>query len=321
MLLHEDIEFALFDKVMANPTTDCVYQGAAFAKKHKVDFIIAIGGGSPMDAAKAIALVATQNIKQEDLFCGKYSDNIMPIIAVPTTAGTGSEATQYSIITNDIAQTKSGIACPALFPKVSFLDAQYTMTLDPITTLNTTIDALTHAIEGMLSVRATIISDSLAVKSIDMIMKSIPIIKSSLLSGTTQDIDINTRQKLLYASFLAGMVIAQTGTVAVHAMGYSLTYFKHIDHGRANGLLLAEYLRFVEDKDIKLAKSIYNAMGINGSHECKSLMDDLFGKKEALSESNIKLFSEKAAATKNIPNSKVPVDKNDIAKIFTNSFC
>ena len=92
-------EYVVYNDIMTNPTVECAYEGAAFAKENKVDFVIAIGGGSPMDAAKAIALLARQDIKKEELFAGNYTNDVLPMIFIPTTAGTGSEVTPYSILT------------------------------------------------------------------------------------------------------------------------------------------------------------------------------------------------------------------------------
>ena len=147
------VGYDIFNKIMSNPTIDIVYEGAKFARDHGDDFVIAIGGGSPMDAAKAIALLAVQDIKREDLFSGKYSNDILPMIFIPTTAGTGSEVTQYSILTNDELETKTTLTSPFMFPNYALLDGKYMRDLGLKTTINTTIDALSHAIEGYLNVK------------------------------------------------------------------------------------------------------------------------------------------------------------------------
>lgn len=158
-------EFCIFDKIMPNPTIPCVYEGANFAKENSINFIIAIGGGSPMDAAKAIALLAVQDIKEDDLFnTTAFSNEILPLVFVPTTAGTGSEVTQYSILTNQKLETKTSISTPLIFPKLAFLDGKYMVTLGIKTTINTAIDALSHSIEGILSKRSNVVSDALAFK-------------------------------------------------------------------------------------------------------------------------------------------------------------
>jgi alcohol dehydrogenase class IV len=313
------ISYLLFDRVKSNPTVACVKEGAETARLNGVDFIIAIGGGSPMDAGKAIALLAAQEIDEAELFSGNYKNGVLPVACVPTTAGTGSEVTQYAILTNDKAQTKTSIATDYLFPAVAFLDSKYMRDLPVGTTVNTAIDALSHAVEGMLSVRASLVSNTLATESIRLIMESIPELLKAAAAGT-RAISLQTREMLLQASMMAGMVIAQTGTTAVHAMGYSLTYFKDIDHGRANGLLLAEYLRLVEKQQPELSGRILKSLGLAGVNEFRELMDRLLGTKEAISAEEIRQYSALAMKTKNISNSIVKPDEEDLTRIFEASF-
>lgn len=315
----EKIDYVVFDKVMSNPTIACSYEGAAFARENKVDFIIAIGGGSPMDAAKAMALLAGQDVDEKDLFTGHYPGDVLPVIAVPTTAGTGSEVTQYAILTNDAAETKTSIATPRIFPKVAYIDPKYMAGLPPTTTINTAVDALSHAVEGMLSVRASIVSDALAKESIGLFAKCAQALEESSIEGWTEFSE-ETRENLAQCALLAGMVIAQTGTTAVHAMGYSLTYFKDIDHGRANGLLLAEYLQFVEQENPHLVAEILAAMNLESVDTFKNLLGRLLGTKEIITEEEIVAFSEKAIKTGNIANSKIKPTEKDISAMYRASF-
>lgn len=141
---------------MSNPTVECVYDGAETAMEEEVDFVIAIGGGSPMDSAKAIALLAVSDIERKNLFDGNIGNKALPMIHIPTTAGTGSEVTPYAILTNHEKQTKKSIASPCLFPTYALLDAKYTKNLGLATTVNTAIDSLSHSVEGMMSKRANI---------------------------------------------------------------------------------------------------------------------------------------------------------------------
>lgn len=315
----EGISYHVFDKVTSNPTIACAYEGAKLAREENVDFIIAIGGGSPMDAGKAIALLASQDIAEEDLFSGHYEDKVLPMAFVPTTAGTGAEVTQYAILTNEKAQTKTSIASPLLFPTVCFLDAKYTEDLPLDTTINTAIDALSHAIEGMMTVSVSVISDSLASESIKIIMNCLPDLLERKQASEKLRLDLKIREQLLQASCMAGMVIAQTGTTAVHAMGYSLTYFKDIDHGRANGLLLSEYLRFVEKTQPDLIARILKSMELRDLDSLQKLLDQLLGEKEQLSSEEINHYAQIAMETKNIANSFVKPNKEDICDIYKRS--
>lgn len=313
------IGYLIYDQVMSNPTIACVYEGAKIAKANEVDFIIAIGGGSPMDAGKAIALLAAQDIAEENLFSGPYAEQVLPLALIPTTAGTGSEVTQYAILTNDKGQTKTSIASDLLFPDVAFLDARYTEHLPADITINTALDALSHAIESMLSIRASSLSKLLAKDSIELIMACIPAIVKAVRSASGFSLELEKREQLLLASSLAGMVIAQTGTTIVHSMGYSLTYFRNIDHGRANGLLLGEYLRLVEKAQPDLTATILEAMNLSGLDKFDDLMNNLLGRKENLSPEEITQFSKLAIRAKNIANCIVRPDEADIRGMYSRS--
>jgi len=304
--------YFVYDKVKSNPTVPCVYEGAAEAKQGGADFIVAIGGGSPMDAAKVIALLACRDIPESELFSGDYGNRALPIIAVPTTAGTGSEVTQYSIITNDKAETKTIIATPMIFPKIAFLDAKYLMDLPRDTMINTVVDALSHAVEGMLSVRAGVISDTLASSSAKTIISSCKDLENGTL---TKD----QYSGLLHASTLAGMVIANTGTTVVHAMGYSLTYYKDIAHGRANGLLLGRYLEYVRDKSPALCGRICAMAGLKDEGELKTKLASLLDKPEQLTGDEILRYSSKAAVSKNVQNGLIPISQSEIETIYRDS--
>jgi alcohol dehydrogenase class IV len=304
--------YCLFDRVMSNPTTACVYEAARVAVKEACDFVVALGGGSPMDAAKAAAALALNPAEESALFTTAFT-KALPIVAVPTTAGTGSEATPYAILTNDAAHTKTSLASPALFPRYAFLDARYTLSLSRETTINTALDALTHAVEGTLSVKASPITDALARESISAIAACFGAL------GGSGDIGLETRWRLLYGSLLGGMVIAGTGTTAVHAMGYALTYHRHIDHGRANGLVFAEYLKAVEQKEGGRIPALVSALGIRSLDEFAARLDGLLGEKEPFEDGELRAYAEQAAGAKNIANGIVPFDKEELLAIFIKS--
>jgi alcohol dehydrogenase class IV len=307
--------FFLYDQVMSNPTVDCAFDAAAAAQREGCDFVLAIGGGSPMDAGKAAAALAVQELKRSEIF-GASFPKALPIAAVPTTAGTGSEVTPYAILTNDIAQTKTSISSPAMFPQLALLDAGYMRDLSPVVTVNTAIDALSHAVEGMLSVRASALSDILAKESISIIAGCFDALKG-------EGLDMAVRRNLLYASTLAGMVIANTGTTAIHSMGYMLTYFKHLDHGRANGLLFAEFLKFVEAREDAKGRrripEILSALRMGSLDEFAAALEGLLGKREKVAAGELEQWAEKAIATKNIRNCVVELKKDELLEIFRKS--
>lgn len=272
-----------------------------------------------MDAAKAIALLAVQPLKEEELFTGPYGTLALPIILVPTTAGTGSEVTQYSILTNDNRQTKTSISSPLLFPKIAFLDARYTKSLPMDVTINTALDALSHAIEGMLSIRASFLSNALAIESIHRIMYSLRSLSPTKSLNADNSISIDIREKLLCGSMFAGVVIAHTGTTAVHSMGYCLTYFKNVDHGRANGLILPSFLRFIARQDADLVKKVLAAVGVATMDEFEAIFLKLLGEREQITTKELERFTTIASQGKNISNTKVVPTKEDIENIYSRS--
>ena len=306
------IGYEIFDRAVPNPTIDSVYDGAETAKSAGADLIIAIGGGSPMDTAKAIALLAAQDIPRDRLFSGSYGKDILPTVFVPTTAGTGSEVTQYSILTDDAAKTKKTIASPEMFPDLALLDSRYLAAVPYRTTVNTALDALSHCIESYLAVRADRLSSLLALDGAREIYKCFP----ALISG---GIGKKELESLQYGALLGGIVIAQTATTAVHAMGYSLTYFRHIDHGRANGLLLTEYLRYTENALPEKVSELLHGIGAESLDELGAGIDALLGEKEKFTEKELEDYSKIAVTAKNIKNCVAEPDVSALLDIYRKS--
>lgn len=300
--------FVLFDNVMSNPTVDCVYEGANFARNEGVDFVVAIGGGSPMDASKAIAMLACEDIPKDRIFEGGYNKRL-PLCCIPTTAGTGSETTQYAILINDEKQTKTSLGSPVLFPDLALLDSKYMESLTKYDMTYTVIDAFSHSVEGFLTKRANSVTDTLALEAIKVIASLFPAIDEWRL--TAKD-----RAELLYASTLSGMVIAHTGTTAVHPMGYSLTYFKNFVHGRANGLLLPEFLKFTEKKRPDRVIPILKAAGFASTDEFACALSSLLGERESATENEIRKYSSIVIKAKNIANCVVEPSEEDLKKIY-----
>ena len=224
----------VFDAIGENPGTAICEQGAAFCRVHNCDVIVAIGGGSPMDAAKAIAVLATNNGSCAQFFgADKYTNAPLPIVAVPTTAGTGSEVTPYSVLVDPIERTKRAGAGTALFPRVALLDPELTRTMPRNVTIATGLDALSQCMEGIVSKKSTALGDALA---LDGIRRVCEFLQRAADDGAN---DIEARTEMLYAALASGIIVAQSGTTLVHGMGYAYTIECGIAHGLANALLLA----------------------------------------------------------------------------------
>lgn len=303
--------YALFDAVPANPTVASVGAGAEKARAFGAQFIVAIGGGSPMDAAKAIAMLARQEAP-EGIFAHAIGEDVLPMIHIPTTAGTGSEVTQYAIITNDEKQTKTSISSPALFPKAAFLDGKYMAELPQAVTVNTALDAVSHAVEGMLSVRAGALSDALARESLRLLSGEYP----ALLKG---EYSADSRQNLLEGASLAGMVIANTGTTPVHGMGYSLTYFHGVPHGRANGLLLPAFLKFCEKKIPGRTAQVCDALGMQVESFSEKVAA-LLGTRERFTEQELRDYAARAAKNKNVSNCLAHFTEEELFEVLCAAF-
>lgn len=261
------IPYTFFDGISANPDHTQVYAGAKVATEKQCDFIVAIGGGSVIDAAKSIAWVAATGVAEEAFFNGvAETDPVLPLAAIPLTCGTGSEVTQYSIITDHTAKTKKNVSSAAFFPRVALLDAHYLTSLPKEVLCDTALDALSHAIEGIYSLRADALSHALGETAIRALMPAL----KRMAKGETADL-----AQLQYGAMVAGMVIAQAGTGLVHAMGYPLTYYKGMPHGRANGVLLAGYLAFMQSTCAALTQRILAAAELDSPEALQALVDDL----------------------------------------------
>lgn len=293
------IDWAVYDEVQSNPEVQAMREAAFHAQKERADFVIGIGGGSPLDAAKAIAVLACNSLSDEDLFNNRFK-SALPLAAVPTTAGTGSEVTQYSILTYPAINSKKSIASTLLFPQVALLDPAYTRSLPQDVTIDTAVDAFSHVFEAYLTVRHSPMSDVLAREAM------------FLLGGLLRELggeqgvpDDAVRYQLLYTSMLAGAVISQTGTSIPHALGYSFTYFKGTPHGRANGYILPALAWFLDGKGEARAMQALEIAGFKGLLDFTQTMQKLTGSVPLLSEEEKQTFLTICSQAKNLRNSLV----------------
>lgn len=234
-----DIEYRIFDKIEPNPLTSTCFKGGAAAKEFGADFIIGIGGGSALDAARAISCYAASDFwDSEDIFLD-FSKNL-PLITIGTTAGTGSEVDGASVLT-----TKNGEKCVInahnLFAKYCFADYRYTCSNSYAGTVSTALDALCHALENWFSTTATEPACVAAARSVELIY---PWLKK-LADGYFEPRDMVMRQELYYGSLWAGVAITMVGTGFPHMMGYSLTETGHLTHGIACAVFEADFVKLV----------------------------------------------------------------------------
>lgn len=304
------IEYVIFDEVEENPSVETVLKVAEIGKKEKIHFVIGIGGGSPMDCAKAVACLVKNPQRGREILTADEQVSYIPVIEVPTTAGTGSETTPYSIVTDHEKRTKYSIS-QKIFAQVCFLDASYMNTLSAKVTNNTAIDALSHLIEGYMAKKANFFSDKLAEIGMDIFKKCIPALKK-------REYSLEIREQLMLASTIAGIVIAQAGTSLPHAMGYYLTYEKNIPHGRANGLLTKAYLELFPEKT--KVNCILEHLGLQSLEQLAEFLKEVLDTEETFTEEDIYYYTKQVSKNK-VKLSSYPYDltEQDISFIYKNS--
>ncbi len=233
------VEYTLFDGVVADPPVSVVEAALADAREAAVDGVIGFGGGSSMDVAKLIALLIGGGERLDDVYgVGQAKGTRLPLIQIPTTAGTGSEVTPISIIT--VGETeKKGVVAPQLLPDIALLDAELTLGLPAHVTAATGIDAMVHAIESYTSASANNnpVSKALAREALRLLGANI---ESAVKDGT----DVKARSDMLLGAMLAGQAFANSPVAAVHALAYPIGGIFHVPHGLSNALVLPHVMRF-----------------------------------------------------------------------------
>ena len=230
------IEHTVFNEVEENPCIETVMNGRDKAVRCGADFVIGIGGGSPLDAAKAIALMAYHKEKDSSYMYEKGADSkALPIVEVPTTCGTGSESTAVSVITNHAKKTKGSIA-HKIFPALSLIDGKYLYNAPVSVICNTAIDSLSHLYERLINVTQTDYSKMCVASGLKIWASVKNVLKEKRIP------DEKEAFALMRASTLGGMSIAHTGTGLPHALSYDATYFASVPHGKAVGYYMAGYL-------------------------------------------------------------------------------
>lgn len=233
------IEAKVFDAVEADPSLQTLMDAVALAKTHQATGVVGFGGGSSMDVAKLTALLAGSNENLDDAWGVNLAKGPrLPLVLVPTTAGTGSEVTPVSIITVG-EDEKRGVSSPVILPDMAILDAELTLGLPQHITAATGIDAMVHAIEAYTSKSANNnpLSRTLAVQALDLLGANI---ETACFNGS----NITARENMLTGSMLAGMAFANSPVAAVHALAYPVGGMFHIPHGLSNALVLKEVMRF-----------------------------------------------------------------------------
>jgi len=232
------LQATVYADVVANPPDTVVLAAADFARRHDTELVIGLGGGSSMDVAKLIAVLAGGDQPLATMYgIGNVTGTRLPLVQVPTTAGTGSEVTNIAIVTTG-ATTKMGVVADALYADIAVLDATLTLGLPPAVTAATGIDAMVHAIEATTSRhKKNPLSDMLA-------RQALSLLSANLRKACTHGADLEARQAMLLGACLAGQAFANAPVAAVHALAYPVGGIFHVPHGLSNSLVLPHVLRF-----------------------------------------------------------------------------
>lgn len=328
------IFFVVYDKVVTEPIMDFTEEGLKVFKEAQAEFLIAVGGGSPIDAAKGISALATNPGKMSD-FAGanKIPRPGAPLIAIPTTAGTGSEVSPFTIIIDTTRDVKMLIASPNIMPRVALVDPLMTLQMPQGITAATGLDALTHAIEAYVSVKAQPITDTLAIQAIR-------VISANLRQAWSNGDNLEARTNVMIGSLEAGLAFSNSSVALVHGMARPIGAYFHVPHGVSNATLLPTVIEFSIPGNPRRYADIAEAMGeiteglslldaANLAAEAvKRLNEDLkvptlkeLGVDEKKFDSVVGQMAADAVASGSPGNNPRKATKDEIGELYRKAFC
>lgn len=302
----------VFGSVEQNPQLSGVAETAKLARETGADAVIGIGGGSAIDTAKFAAAMALGDGEAEDYYYGRkpFPAERLSVVAVPTTAGTGSEVTQVSVISN--GSEKKTINNPVFMPKAALVDPLLGMTVPPRTTMNTGLDAMAHALEGYWSKNHQPISDLMAIEAVRLVLENL---ETAYRDGS----NLEARTNMAYASLLGGLSFALPKTAGSHACSYPLSEDYHMTHGEAVAFTLDSFVRINSDERLEyLARRV----GLSGTEELARRIADLkekAGLRRRLSDlENLDLdqLAHDCAVHGLMQNNPVPMDEASLKAMF-----
>jgi alcohol dehydrogenase len=323
-LEYEGYEFEIYSNIKSNPRADEVMEGARIYNGKGCDVIVALGGGSPMDCAKGIGIV-TSNNKNINEFEGvdKVNNPSPPLICIPTTAGSSADVSQFAIITDRQRKVKMAIISKKLVPDVALIDPITTTTLEPYMTVCTGFDILSHAMEAYVSNASSPITDIHSIEAINLF--------SSNIIPCIEDLkNPKYRSNLMLASLNAGLAFSNASLGLVHAMAHSLGGFKDLPHGECNALLLEHVVNFnfsfEPEKYLKIAKN----MEISNLKDKNDLIEGIVDLKNktgvnrtlkeiGVTEKDIPQLADRALKDPCIVTNPVIPEKSDVEEIFKNA--
>lgn len=302
--------------VESNPTITNVEDAVRRVRECNADCIVAFGGGSVIDCAKAAAAATEHQCDVNDLINGFKIEKALPIIAIPTTAGTGSEVTAGAVLSDKNKGVKTGISSPAMFPSIAIVDPELTYSVPSKVSAITGIDVLAHAFDAMTSKKASDVTDSLALKAAKLAIENLPRV---VKDGSNK----KARSEMSKASTIAGLAFAQTGTTASHGCSYILTSKYNLPHGEACAFTLDSWLLFsakikpklevyIKTLGFKSVEDLSKWLNVQKkSFGLKMTLSDIGASKEDLDE-----FVWASIASANMANNVGEINASDVLKVF-----
>ena len=267
-------QYVIFDQVEENPSIETVMEARKLGIQEKVDYVIGVGGGSPIDAAKAIALMLGNPQCDESILFQSEMRRYLPVVAVPTTAGTGTEVTPYSILTIHEKRTKKSIS-HRIYPVLALVDYKYLKTQSQEVLVNTAVDALAHLVESYLNTKADDLNKMYSEKGLKLFGE---------IKDKFKSLENSVYITLSNMAMIAGMAIAHTGTSLPHGLSYMLTYELGIPHGKACGVYLGRYMEMYAAHDKAAVDKVLEALGMKTVEEFMGYLKALIGEVEVPEE-------------------------------------
>ncbi len=299
----------IYDKVTENPDLDLVIDGVTSFTVQDCDFIIGIGGGSPIDAAKAMSLTAANKLDKTDIYNTSAFKEAFPVVAIPTTSGTGTEVTPYSVLTDTQTKKKAGFGSELAYPKLSILEPKYTLTMSKTVTLNTGVDALSHLLEGIYSNKRCELLYPIIFEGVKIIYYNLP----KVLKNPD---DLTARSEMMRASLYGGIAISYTSTTLQHSIGYPLTSCYDIPHGLANGIVMKSVMDLYYPAVSKPLDDLFKYIGITQKQFYEWLETLKMSIDIHLSQNFIDEKIPEVLSSRNMANNPFEISSEDIRSIL-----
>jgi alcohol dehydrogenase class IV len=312
------VEYDVFDKVGPNPLVSVCHWAGAAARYFDAEFIIGIGGGSPIDASKAAAIFATNEALQPmNIYNSSHENKALPLCFIGTTAGTGSEVTPISVLTVDIQNIKKSINFNDCYARVVFADPKYTQSCPYDLTVSVALDALCHTVEGYYATRGGDIAREFAIIAVKLLWKNI----YKLYESPDRTPNAAEREELYYGSLWAGLTLNHALTGFPHPAGYVLTTEYNIPHGKACAVFLSAYIQHNAPADNVLTEKLFDAMGCNIDDFCSIVFALASVKGVKLTKEQCKIYANQLDGRMNLTNAVNPSTAMEIQAVYENLFC